>query len=82
MRKQLPIVGLMILLWITSCDHDESGNSQIQPQNKITLTDLDHEPAAKELLSKLQHDAAHGRASTIEVTDAFFVLKQVVQKSI
>lgn len=72
MRKQLPIVAVVLLLWNSACNSDESGVTQVQPQNKITLTDLDHEPAAKELISKLQSKAANGRVSTIEVTDAFF----------
>ncbi|MFD0998390.1 hypothetical protein ACFQ21_03690 [Ohtaekwangia kribbensis] len=72
MRKQLPIVAVVLLLWNSACNSDESGVTQIQPQNKITLTDLDHEPAAKELVSKLQSQAATGRVSAIKVTDAFF----------
>lgn len=72
MRKQLPIVAVVLLLWNAACTSDESGVAQVQSQNKITRTDLDHEPVARELISKLQNNSATGRVSTIEVTDAFF----------
>lgn len=72
MQKYLPIVWGVLLLWICSCDHDESRLQQVSTEKKITITDLEHEPTVKDLLSKLQGSSANGRISNLEITDAFF----------
>ncbi|HEY9046029.1 MAG TPA: hypothetical protein VIN08_09035 [Ohtaekwangia sp.] len=72
MRKHLSVILAILLLWGSSCDPEALIVSQTSDQKKITLTDVDHDSVAKDLLSKLQKKAANGRVSSIEVTDAFF----------
>jgi len=71
MRRHLSIISIMLLLWISSCDH-EAPVSKASDQQRITITDVDHDPVAKDLLAKLQRSAANGRVSSIEETEAFF----------
>jgi hypothetical protein len=72
MQKYLPIVLGILLLWGSSCDHDEARHQQVSTKKKITVTDLEHEPAVKDLLSKIQGSSANGRISSLEIADAFF----------
>jgi hypothetical protein len=72
MQKYLSIALSIVLLWISSCDHDETKLQQAATEKKITITDLEHEPVVKELLSKVQGSSANGRISNLEITDAFF----------
>ena len=72
MQKYLPIVLGILLLWGSSCDHDESRHQQVSTKKKITVTDLEHEPAVKDLLFKIQGSSANGRISSLEIADAFF----------
>jgi len=51
MQKYLPIVWSVLLLWVCSCDHEESRLQQVSTEKRITITDLEHEPAVKDLLS-------------------------------
>ena len=72
MQKYLPIALSILLVFSLSCDHDETKLQQAASENKITITDLEHEPAVKELLSKVQGNSATGRISSLEIADAFF----------
>jgi hypothetical protein len=54
MQKYLSIVLAILLVWGSSCDHDETRIQQVATEKKITITDLEHEPAVKELLSNVQ----------------------------
>ncbi|SKC40773.1 hypothetical protein [Ohtaekwangia koreensis] len=70
MQKRLPVFFIILFLWASSCNEETSVLKA--PQEKIVITDLDHEPIAKDLLSKLQSSASNGRVSSIEIKDAFF----------
>jgi hypothetical protein len=72
MQKYLSIVLAILLVWGSSCDHDETRIQQVATEKKITITDLEHEPAVKELLSNVQGSFANGRISSLEIADAFF----------
>jgi hypothetical protein len=72
MQKYLPFALSVLLIWASSCDHEESKLQQVSAEKKITITDLEHEPAVKDLLSKVQGSSANGRISSLEITDAFF----------
>ncbi|HEY9044263.1 MAG TPA: hypothetical protein VIN08_00120 [Ohtaekwangia sp.] len=72
MRKHLSVILAILLLWGSSCDYETPIVSQTSNQSKITLTDIDHDPVVKDLLSKIQNKVANGRVSSIEITDAFF----------
>ncbi|HEY9044597.1 MAG TPA: hypothetical protein VIN08_01815 [Ohtaekwangia sp.] len=72
MRKRLSVILAILLLWSSSCDHETPIVSQATSQSKITLTDVDHDPVAKDLLSKVRSGSANGRAGNVEITDAFF----------
>jgi hypothetical protein len=72
MQKNFSIVLGILLLWVCSCDHDETRPEQATSENKITITDLEHEPAVKDLLSKVQGSPANGRVSRLETAEAFF----------
>ncbi len=72
MQKCLPIVLVILFVWGSSCDHEEAKLQQVSSEKKITITDLEHEPAVKDLLSKVQGSMANGRVSSLEIEDAFF----------
>jgi hypothetical protein len=72
MQKYLPTALSILLLWSSSCDHDETKLQQVASEKKITITDLEHEPAVKDLLLKVQGSSANGRISSLEISDAFF----------
>ena len=72
MQKYLPIALSILLVFSFSCDYDETKLQQATTEKKITITNLEHEPAVKELLSKVQGSSANGRISSLEITDAFF----------
>ncbi len=70
MQKRLPVFFAILFLWASSCN-EETPVSKTS-REKIIVTDLDHEPIAKDLLSKLQGKASNGRISSLEIKDAFF----------
>ncbi len=72
MQKYLSIALSILLIFSLSCDHEENKLQQATTEKKITITNLEHEPAVKELLSKVQGSSANGRISSLEITDAFF----------
>ncbi|SKC78975.1 type III secretion system effector protein [Ohtaekwangia koreensis] len=70
MKKHLAVFFIILFLWASSCN-EETPVSKTS-QEKIVVTDLDHEPIAKDLLSKLQGRASNGRINSLEIKDAFF----------
>jgi hypothetical protein len=72
MQKYLLTVLSILLIWGSSCDHEDAKFQQVATEKKIVITDLEHEPAVKDLLLKIKGRSANGRASSLEVADAFF----------
>jgi hypothetical protein len=70
MQKRLPVFFFIFFLWASSCNEETSVLKA--SQEKIVITDLDHEPIAKDLLLKLQSNASNGRVNNLEIKGAFF----------
>lgn len=70
MRKHLLIVWVMLFLWSSSCDEENAETKQTD--KKVFVTDLNHEPVVRELLSQFKQSASNGRIANLEISNAFF----------